>query len=101
MPTERWLFTHTHPEVERVYRRVIGLRRRNPWLVDAMVKTEQVDKARMVIRAHARHGEQSLALILNLADEPFPLTDSAAVLEAEPELPDLAVASHGWAVITD
>jgi cyclomaltodextrinase len=80
---------------------VIGLRRRNPWLVDAKIETEQVDKVRIVIRAHARHGEQSLALILNLADAPFPLTGSAAVLEAEPEVADLAVASHGWAVITD
>jgi cyclomaltodextrinase / maltogenic alpha-amylase / neopullulanase len=101
MPKERWLFTHSHPEVERIYRRVIGLRRRNPWLVDAMIKTEQVENARIVIRARARHGEQSLALILNLAGEPFPLADRAAVLEAEPQLADLAVASHGWAVVAD
>ena len=51
MPKERWLFTHSHPEVEQTYRRVIGLRRRNPWLVDAMIETEQVDNARIVIRA--------------------------------------------------
>src|SRR5919112_1808378 len=59
MPTERWLFAHSHPEVEEVYRRMIGLRRRNPWLVDAMIETEQVDEAHLVVRAHARHGEQS------------------------------------------
>ena len=41
---------------------MIGLRRRNPWLVDAMIQTGQVDHARILIRARARHGEQSLAL---------------------------------------
>jgi hypothetical protein len=63
--------------------------------------TEQVDNARILIRARARHGEHSLALILNLAGEPFALTDSAAVLEAEPDVADRAVAPHGWAVVAD
>ena len=80
---------------------MIGLRRRNPWLVDAMIQTERVDSARILIRARARHGEHSLALILNLAGEPFALTDSAAVLEAEPDVTDRAVAPHGWAVVAD
>jgi hypothetical protein len=80
---------------------VIGLRRRNPWLVDAIIETEQVDHARIVIRARARHSEQSLALILNLAGEQFALTNGAAVLEAEPDVTDLAVAPHGWAVVAD
>jgi glycosidase len=101
MPKERWLFTHSHPEVEQAYRRVIGLRRRNPWLVDAMIETNQVENARIVVRAHARHGERSLALVLNLTGEPFPLTGSAAVLEAEPDVADRAVAPHGWAVVAD
>ena len=78
---------------------MIGLRRRNPWLVDAMIETEQVDNAHIVIRAQARHDEQSLALALNLTGEPFALTDSAEVLEAEPDVTDRAVAPHGWAVI--
>ena len=60
MPKERWLFTHSHPEVEQVYRRVIGLRRRNPWLVDAVIETEQVENARLVVRARARHGDAVL-----------------------------------------
>jgi glycosidase len=98
MPKERWLFTHSHPEVEQAYRRVIGLRRRNPWLVDAMIEIEQVDNARIVIRARARRGEQSLALALNLTGESFTLTDRAAVLESGPDLGDGAVPPHGWAV---
>lgn len=62
MPGDRWLFDHAHPEVEQVYRRMIGLRRRHPWLVDAVVETEQVDNARLVARSRARHGGQSLVL---------------------------------------
>jgi glycosidase len=99
MPKQRWLFTHSHPEVEQAYRRMIGLRRRNPWLVDAIIQTEQVDNAHLLIRARARHGEQSLALALNLTNEPSTLTHNAEVLEAEPDLTDGAVAPHGWAVI--
>ena len=90
---------HSHPEVEQVYRRVIGLRRRHPWLVDAVIETEHVDNARLLIRARARHGEQSLALALNLTGEPFALADSADVLEAEPAVANGAVAPHGWAVV--
>jgi cyclomaltodextrinase len=99
MPKERWLFTHSHPEVEQTYRRMIGLRRRNPWLVDAAIETEQVDKAHLVVRARARYGEQALALALNLAGDPFALAGGANVLEAEPTVAGGAVAPHGWAVV--
>jgi hypothetical protein len=66
-----------------------------------MIETTQVDNAHLIIRAHARHGEQSLALALNLTGQPFALTDGAAVLEAEPDATDRAVAPHGWAVVAD
>ena len=45
-----------HPKVQRVFGRVIGLRRCNPWLVDAMIETEQVNLADLVVQAKARHG---------------------------------------------
>ena len=64
-----------------------------------MIETEQVDKAHLVVRARARHGEQTLALALNLADAPFALADSAEVLEAEPTVVGGSVAPHGWAVV--
>ena len=99
MPNQRWLFTHSHPEVEQVYRRMIGLRRRHPWLVDAIIETEQVENARVVIRSRARHGEETLALALNLADVSLPLPDGAGVLEAEPAVAGGAIPPHGWAVV--
>jgi cyclomaltodextrinase / maltogenic alpha-amylase / neopullulanase len=101
MPKERWLFTHAHPEIEQAYRRVIGLRRRNPWLVNATIKIKQVDNAHLIIGAQARHSEQSLTLALNLTDKPLALPHNTNVLEAEPDITDQAVAPHGWAVIAD
>jgi cyclomaltodextrinase / maltogenic alpha-amylase / neopullulanase len=101
MPKERWLFTHAHPEIEQAYRRVIGLRRRNPWLVNATINIKQVDNAHLIIGAQARHSEQSLTLALNLTDKPLALPHNTNVLEAEPDITDQAVAPHGWAVIAD
>ncbi|HWI01674.1 MAG TPA: alpha-amylase family glycosyl hydrolase [Propionibacteriaceae bacterium] len=99
MPYERGLFAHTHPEVEQAYRRMLGLRRRNPWLVDGVIEIEMVDKARLVLRSRARRGEESLVLALNLASEPLVLPKAARALEAEPAFADGAVAAHGWAVV--
>jgi cyclomaltodextrinase len=99
MPSERWLFTHSHPEVEQVYRRMIGLRRRHPWLVDATIETERVDNARLVVRSRARHGGECLVLALNLANEPVEIDRDVEVLEAEPAVGRGMVAPHGWAVI--
>ena len=98
MPYERGLFDHSHPEVEQAYRRMIGLRRRHPWLVDGVITIELVDKARLVVRSRARHGQESLALALNLGNTPLVLGDAAEVLEAQPAVAGGAVAPHGWAV---
>jgi len=99
MPYERGLFDHSHPEVEQAYRRMIGLRRRHPWLVDGAIEIELVDNARLVVRSRARHGEESLVLALNLASEPLVLANAAEVLEAQPAVAGGAVAPHGWAVV--
>ena len=98
MPIERWLFNHSHPELEQVYQRMIGLRRRHRWIVDAVIEVEHVENARLIIRSRARHGDQSLALALNLADEPLVLEGSRKRMEAEPAATD-GVASHGWSVL--
>ena len=102
MPTERGLLHNLHPDVERSYRRAIGLRRRHPWLVDARIDLVEVEEARVVVRARARHGEDSLNLALNLTDDPMPLPAGSRVLasvqEAEPATDHPVVAPHGWAV---
>ena len=101
MPYERGLFDHSHQEVEQAYRRMIGLRRRHSWLVDAVITIELVDRARLVVRSRARHGQESLALALNLGSAPLVLGDAADVLEAQPAVAGGAVAPHGWAVVAD
>jgi hypothetical protein len=64
-----------------------------------VIETDQVAHAHVVVRSHARHGEESLTLALNLAGKPFALAGGAKVLEAEPAVTDGAVAPHGWAVV--
>jgi len=98
LPAERGLFADPHPEVEEVYRRVLGLRRRHPWLVDAVTSTEQVSNEHLLVHARARRGEGALTLVLNLADDARPLP-GGEVLDAEPAVQDGAVAPHGWAVL--
>lgn len=100
MPAERGLFDDRHPEVEEVYRRVLSLRRRHPWLVDAVTSTEQVSNEHLLVRARARQGEGSLTLALNLADAAYDLP-AGEVLTAEPALVQGRVAPHGWAVVAD
>jgi glycosidase len=99
MPSERGLFDAPHPEVEQMYRRMIGIRRRHPWLVDAVIETERVANAHIVVRSRARHGAESLTLALNLADEPLALAAGGQVLEAEPASTGATVAPHGWAIV--
>jgi cyclomaltodextrinase / maltogenic alpha-amylase / neopullulanase len=99
MPSERWQFGHSHPELEQAYRRVIALRRRHPWLADATIEVEQLANAHLVIRSRAREGEESLALALNLSAEPFTLVEAGDVLEAEPADSVRDVAPHGWAFV--
>jgi cyclomaltodextrinase / maltogenic alpha-amylase / neopullulanase len=99
MPHERWLFQHSHPEVEQAYRRMIGLRRRHPWLVDGVLQIELVDKAHLIVRSQARRGHESLTLALNLGSAPLLLSDAAEVLEAQPAVVGGAVPPHGWAVV--
>ncbi len=97
MPPERGLVDHSHPGVEETYRRMIGLRRRHPWLVDGVLPIELVEKARLIVRSRARLGEESLTLALNPEATPLMLSNAAEMLEAQPALAG-AVPPHGWAV---
>lgn len=99
MPGERGHFEGLHPEVEQVYQRVFGLRRRHAWLVDAVIETDQVTNDHMLVHARARQGNEFLTLALNLADIPYALPEGAEVVEAEPAAAAGAVAPHGWAVV--
>ena len=99
-PQARGRFSNPHPEVEAAYRRMLGLRRRHPWLVDAVVTTDQVANDHLVVHAAARREpDQRLSLVLNLADRPYAALERGAALEASSPLVEAAVAPHGWAVL--
>ena len=100
LPAERGLFTNPHPELEEIYRRVIGLRRRNPWLVDAVTAVERVTNGHLVVRSRARAGPEVLVLALNLTDTSYPLPDGASVVTAEPASGDGGFPARGWVVFT-
>ncbi|GAA3644115.1 DUF3459 domain-containing protein [Microlunatus ginsengisoli] len=77
---------------------MIGFRRHHPWLVDGVLEIELVEKARLVVRSRARHGQEALTLALNLGSTSMPLNDAAEVLEAQPAPPGTAAPPHGWVV---
>ena len=49
------------PEVTELYRRVLGLRRRHPWLVDARIEATEVTNTSAVVVATPRRGRRAAA----------------------------------------
>lgn len=47
-----------------IHQRLIGVRRRHPWLVDAITETVEVSNERLVYRSRARHGDGSITVEL-------------------------------------
>ena len=99
-PQARGQFTNPHPEVEAVYRQILGLRRRHPWLVDAVVATAEVANDHLVVHAEARQQPgHRLSLVLNLADRPYAGPSLGEVVESSSPMVGGAVAPHAWAVL--
>jgi cyclomaltodextrinase len=87
------------PEVTEVYRRVLGLRRRHPWLVDARIEATDVTNTSAVVVATPRSGDEApLRLVLNLGDDAVGLPDGE-VLEAGVPVDGGTLAPHSWAVV--
>jgi cyclomaltodextrinase / maltogenic alpha-amylase / neopullulanase len=88
----------------RLHQRLIGFRRRHPWLARARTTTEYVTPSALALRAWAEDGH--ILLLLNVGDEPcdFPV-DADGLTVAE--LPDpgtvpgnpLEVAPHSWTIL--
>jgi hypothetical protein len=79
---------------------MVGLRRRHPWLVDAIISTAQVANAHLLVHAQARRQPaRRLTLALNLADQPFTGPVHGEVLEASSPPAQTAVPPHAWAVL--
>ncbi len=99
LPADRGQYKAAHPEIEELYRRVIGVRRRNPWLVDAKISTADVSNEHMTITARPRHeAGPGLILVLNLDDQPA-TRPAGEVIESGVLTPDGQLAAHSWAVL--
>ena len=69
--------------VFRLHQRLISLRRRKPWLVDATYEQERVENDVLVYRMTARSGQDSVVVVLNVGEAPVdvPLRPDERVLE--------------------
>jgi cyclomaltodextrinase len=85
--------------IYRLHQRLIGLRRRHPWLHQATSTTLQLRNDQYVIRVEDH--TDSLHIALNLADHPLQPPQATQVLAAdrETEHSPAQVAPHGWAVL--
>jgi cyclomaltodextrinase len=79
-------------DVFALHQSLIGLRRRNDWLVDAGTKVLTQDNTSLAYRSSA--AGHSLTVLLNVADEPVAFI--AAVVGS-----DVTVPGHGWTVLAD
>ena len=89
--------------VQEMHQRLIGLRRRHPWLVRARTVVEHLTNTTIGLRSSAPEGE--LITLLSVDDEPRRFPDSLAgrVLEdAHDEHPEdaLELGPHAWRVLT-
>jgi glycosidase len=87
--------------IYRLHQRLIGLRRRHPWLHRATSTTLRLDNEQCLIRIAS--GDDRIDVALNLSDGRLPTDGFEAVLEADPAsrttLPH-DVAPHGWAILS-
>jgi glycosidase len=91
----------------RLHQRLIGLRRRHPWLVRARTSVEHLTNRSIALRSSVAGA--LLTLLLNIDDRPyrFPIDVGAATVAATPDPsgrdvgPDPAVVPpHSWTILT-
>ncbi|GAA4670171.1 MULTISPECIES: alpha-amylase family protein [Amycolatopsis] len=86
----------------RLHQRLVGMRRRHPWLVRAHTSVEHLTNRALALRSTAPEGE--VLTLLNIGDEPyrFPLDVTGFSVIATPsagEGPGSLVPGHGWLVL--
>jgi glycosidase len=90
--------------VYRLHQRLIGFRRRHPWLVRARSSAEHLTSEAVALRSRA--GDNTVLVLLNLSDNPyrFPV-DPGGLAVAETAQPGavpadpLLVPAHGWTIL--
>jgi cyclomaltodextrinase len=86
----------------RLHQRLIGMRRRHPWLVRAHTAVEHLTNRAVALRAQAPEGD--VLTLLNLGDEPyrFPLDVNGFSVIGTPspgDRPGSPVPGHSWMVL--
>jgi glycosidase len=88
----------------RLHQRLIGVRRRNAWLVRTPATVEHLTNQAIALRSE---GDGQVLVLLNISDQPyrFPLDTTGFAVEALPEGMDepeelAVVQSHSWLVLT-
>jgi cyclomaltodextrinase len=88
--------------VYRLHERLIGLRRRHPWLSRAVTKTAHLTNEAVALTSSA--GSARVTALLNAGSEPyrFPLSAAGlAVAESSSPVTDpLLVPEHGWTILS-
>jgi glycosidase len=89
----------------RLHQRLIGVRRRNPWLTRARTKVEHLTNQLVALRSV--DGDASVLLLLNISKqaERFPVDATGLTVEVQPEaeMPGedpLVVPAHSWRLLT-
>ena len=99
LPPEGW-------PAYRLHQRLIGFRRRHPWLVRARTTAEQLTDSAMALRVTGADPGQTLLLLLNVGDDPvtFPVDATGLTVAEVPDpaaLPadPLTVQPHTWTIL--
>jgi cyclomaltodextrinase / maltogenic alpha-amylase / neopullulanase len=90
----------------RLHQRLIGFRRRHPWLVRARTAAAYLTDSALALRVSGGEPGQHLLLLLNVGDDPVEFAVDAAGLTLA-EVPDpgaapadpLTVPPHSWAIL--
>ena len=89
--------------IRRVHQQLIGLRRREPWLVSARTDVVHTANEQLVLRSAT--ADAAVVTVLNLADEPttLPCADATEVVvgtgDLDPAAQTVRLESRGWAVL--
>ncbi|HEY3686133.1 MAG TPA: alpha-amylase family protein [Streptosporangiaceae bacterium] len=91
----------------RLHQRLIGFRRRHPWLVRARTEAVHLTNRAMALRSVAAEADTQVITVLNVGDEAYRFPVEAreiALAECGDPATDpadpLLVPAHGWAVLT-
>jgi glycosidase len=90
----------------RLHQRLIGFRRRHPWLVRARTAAEYLTDSAMALRVAGSEPGQHALLLLNVGDDPVAFPVEAVGLTVA-EVPDpgavpadpLTVPPHSWTIL--